>query len=344
MFEGNTISGWTLLVTALIGFGITSILGIWFIPFLRKLKFGQTILDEGPKWHKSKQNTPTMGGFMFIIGITAAAVIGFMMNAQNKDIASEYEIIPTARFIVGIIMALGFGFIGFVDDYIKVVKKRNLGLTAKQKVIMQFIVSVFYLATMYFVGDISTYVWVPFFGLVNFGFLYYPLCILGMIFITNSVNLTDGLDGLNASVTFSCAVGFMAHSVIIGHGMENLNILAVATAAGCLGFLIWNFYPAKVFMGDTGSLFLGGLVVAMAFQSGTPLVLLFLGIIYITESLSVIIQVTSFKLTGKRVFKMSPWHHHCEMCGMNEVKIVGLFTLINFIGVGLDILITIFKI
>ena len=333
----NTIGGWTLFATALIGFGVTSILGIWLIPFLRKLKFGQTILDEGPKWHKAKQNTPTMGGFMFIIGITAAAVIGFMINSQNINITSELEVIYTSRFIVGIVMALGFGFIGFVDDYIKVVKKRNLGLTAKQKIIMQLIVSIFYLATMYCVGDTSTFIWVPFFGMLDLGFLYYPLCVLGIIFITNSVNLTDGLDGLNASVTFSCAVGFMAYSAIMGRAFNNLNILAVATAAGCLGFLIWNFYPAKVFMGDTGSLFLGGLVVAMAFQAGMPLILLFMGIIYVTESLSVIIQVTSFKLTGKRVFKMSPWHHHCEMCGMSETKIVGLFTLVNFIGVAIGI-------
>ena len=323
-------NGMIIVITAVIAFVVTSVLGIWLIPFLKKLKFGQTILDEGPKWHKGKQNTPTMGGIMFIIGITAAAIIGFMMSSSGKNITSEFEIVHTARFIVGIIMALGFGFIGFVDDYIKVVKKRNLGLTVKQKLVMQVIVAVFYFVTMYSVGDRCTAVRIPFLGQWDLGFFYYPLCIIGMIFIVNAVNLTDGLDGLNGSVTFASALGFSAVSVILGYA--NMNILAIATAAGCLGFLIWNFYPAKVFMGDTGSLFLGGLIVALAFGTGLPLFLIFLGIIYIIEALSVVIQVTSFKLTGKRVFKMSPIHHHFEMCGYSEIKIVVMFTAINAVG------------
>lgn len=324
------INGMTIVITAVTAFVVTSVLGIWLIPFLRRLKFGQTILEEGPKWHKAKQNTPTMGGIMFIIGITAAAVIGFMMNSKGKDIASEFEIIHTARFIVGIIMALGFGFIGFVDDYIKVVKKRNLGLTVIQKLVMQVVVSSFYFVTMYSIGDRATVLRIPFLGQIDLGFLYYPLCIIGMIFIVNAVNLTDGLDGLNGSVTFASALGFAAVSIILGYA--NMNILAFATAGGCLGFLVWNFYPAKVFMGDTGSLFLGGLVVALAFGTGLPLFLIFLGIIYIVEAMSVVIQVTSFKLTGKRVFKMSPLHHHFELCGYSETKIVIMFTAINAVG------------
>ncbi|MEF9983109.1 MAG: phospho-N-acetylmuramoyl-pentapeptide-transferase [Oscillospiraceae bacterium] len=324
------VNGTSLVITAVVSFGVTAILGFWLIPFLKKLKYGQTILDIGPRWHKSKENTPTMGGFMFIIGIVSAAILGFISNSAGKNISSEYEIIHTGRFIVGIMMALASGFIGFVDDYVKVVKKRNLGLTVKQKLIMQFIVAVFYLWTMYIIGDNSTVLQIPFMGQLDIGILYYPLCVLGIIFITNSVNLTDGLDGLCSSVTFAASLGFMVISMIMGYG--NINILAVATAGGCLGFLVWNFYPAKVFMGDTGSLFLGGLVVAMAFGVNMPLILIFSGIIYIIESLSVVLQVASFKLTGKRIFKMSPIHHHYEMCGYSEMKIVTIFTVITFIG------------
>lgn len=328
-------NGISLVLTAVIGFAVTFILGFWLIPFLKKLKYGQTILDIGPKWHKSKEHTPTMGGFMFIIGIVFAAVIGFLINSAGADFSNGLQKVHTARFIVGIIMALGSGFIGFVDDYIKVVKKRNLGLTVSQKLIMQIVVSVFYMWTMYIVGDTSTVLQIPFIGQWDIGILYYPLCVMGIIFITNSVNLTDGIDGLCSSVTFVVSLGFMAISMLLGY--ENINILAVATASGCLGFLIWNFHPAKVFMGDTGSLFLGGLVVAMAFGVGMPLILAFAGIIYIIESLSVILQVASFKLTGKRIFKMSPIHHHFEMCGYSEIKIVAMFSFITLVGVILSI-------
>ncbi len=315
---------------AFIAFGVTALTGFWLIPFLKRLKYGQTILEEGPKWHMAKQNTPTMGGVMFIIGITAALLVGFNLVSPTMSSEIAFNRIQTVRFIAGYLMAVGFGFIGFIDDYVKVVKKRNLGLTARQKLLLQFGVSIFYLATVYAVGDTSTVLFIPFFGQIDIGVFYYPLCVLGITYITNSVNLTDGLDGLAASVTFVASLGFMAVSLVLGY--TYVNLMSAATAAACVGFLIWNFYPAKVFMGDTGSMFLGGMVVAMAFGLGQPLLIGLIGIIYIVESLSVVIQVISFKLTGKRVFKMSPIHHHYEMSGMKEVQIVFAFTAVTAVG------------
>ncbi len=329
-------SGFTLVATAFVAFGVTSLLGIWLIPFLKRLKYGQTILEEGPKWHMNKQNTPTMGGIMFIVGIILAVIVGINLNMQNMDMNIAFNKIQLARTIAGLFMAVGFGLIGFIDDYVKVAKKRNLGLTAKQKLILQFAVSIFYLSTVYTVGDTSTVLSIPFVGQLDLGILYYPLCVLGITYITNSVNLTDGLDGLAGSVTFIASLGFMAVSVVLSYSY--VNILSVATASGCVGFLIWNFYPAKVFMGDTGSMFLGGLVVAMAFGLGQPLLLGFIGIIYIVESLSVILQVASFKLTGKRIFKMSPIHHHFEMTGRNETQIVFAFAAVTLIGSVLSVI------
>lgn len=318
-----------------VAFVVTAALGTVLIPFLRKLKYGQTILEIGPKWHKNKQGTPTMGGIMFICGITLAAVIGFtVLGGFNEDGAYsgslDFSRVQNARYWGTILLAISYGLIGFVDDYIKVVKKRNLGLTASQKLIMQFAAAILYLAVLYMAGDTSTTLIIPFIGQWNLGIVYYPLCVLGIVFITNSVNLTDGLDGLCSSVTCVAALGLMAVSATMG--FTGINVLATALAAGCLGFLIWNFYPAKVFMGDTGSMFLGGMVVGLAFGVGMPLILAFVGIIYICESMSVVLQVISFKSTGKRIFKMSPIHHHFEMSGYPEVKIVFAFSLVTAVG------------
>lgn len=327
----------SIMITALIAFGVTAGSGIWLIPYLRRLKFGQTILDIGPNWHKSKQGTPTMGGFMFILGITIAVVSGFSLAvAGDSGLMSGYGRVASIRLIAGLVMASAFSLIGFADDYVKVSKKRNLGLTARQKLVMQFVVAAVYLWTLYSGGDRSTMVQVPFWGQVEFGLLYYPLCAVGIVYIVNSVNLTDGLDGLAASVTFVSALGFMVMADLLK--LFPISLLAVATAAACLGFLVWNFYPAKVFMGDTGSMYLGGLVVALAFGIGMPLILLFTGIIYIVESMSVVLQVISFKSTGKRIFKMSPIHHHFEMSGYNEVQIVLGFCLVTLIGAVLAVL------
>ncbi len=315
-----------VIVAAIISFAVTAVSGHFLIPFLKKLKYGQTILEIGPNWHKSKEGTPTMGGLMFILGIVVASVIGFILLVTTDDsYKTEYM-----RFIAGLIMALGFAALGFIDDYVKVVKKRNLGLTASQKMVGQIAIAVVYLLIVFFSGDSTTTVWFPFIGSLDFGFLYYPFAVVMIVGFVNAVNLTDGIDGLASSVTFVAALGFMAVTAILR--AYSMNVLAAALAGGCLGFLIYNFHPAKVFMGDTGSMFLGGLVVALAFGIHQPLLLLFFGIIYLIEAGSVMLQVTYFKLThGKRIFKMSPIHHHFEMCGWNEEKIVFTFSAVTLV-------------
>lgn len=331
------MSSLSTVAAAVISFGLTAAMGFWFIPFLRKVHYGQTINDIGPTWHKNKQGTPTMGGIMFIIGVVIAVAAGYgILSAQTGVLSNPSYAVQNTRLIAGLIMALCFGFVGFVDDYIKVVKKRNLGLTAKQKLVMQFLIAILYLLTLYLSGDTSTEIWFPLIGYLNFGIFYYPLMVLFIVFITNAVNLTDGIDGLASSVTFVAAIGFMLITMIMG--FTGMGILATALAGACIGFLVWNFHPAKVFMGDTGSMFLGGMVVALAFGVGLPAILILVGILYIIEALSVVIQVTSFKLTGKRIFKMSPIHHHFEMSGYSEVKIVALFSLITLIGCALAVL------
>lgn len=320
-----------LFLSAALSLGVTAILGIWIIPYLRKLKYGQTILDIGPNWHKNKQGTPTMGGLMFIAGILCAVTAAFSTAVMNyPELTKGYHRILNTRLMAGLLMAVGFALIGFADDYVKVAKKQNLGLTARQKLVVQFLVAGLYLWSLVAAGDSSTTLIIPFIGQWNIGVAYYPLCAVGIVYIVNSVNLTDGLDGLASSVTFMSAVGFLMVASVLG--FFQISILAAAVAGGCIGFLIYNFYPAKVFMGDTGSMFLGGCVVAMAFGVGLPLILAFTGIIYICESMSVVLQVISFKTTGKRIFKMSPIHHHFEMSGYSEVQIVFAFSIITLFG------------
>ena len=325
-----------ILAVAAIGFAVSAVSGYFLIPYLHKLHFGQTILDIGPSWHKNKQGTPTMGGFMFIFAILIASVVGYLMLSQGKNDLWHGTQVEIARYWGTILLAVSFGIIGFVDDYIKVVKKRNLGLTAIQKLIMQFVAAGLYMLILYTAGDTSTVLIIPFLGQLDLGLVYFPLCVVGIVYITNSVNLTDGLDGLCGSVTCVSALGFMMVSAAMGFG--GINLLSTALAAACLGFLVWNFYPAKVFMGDTGSMFLGGMVTGLAFGVGMPLILAFLGIIYICESMSVVLQVISFKTTGKRIFKMSPIHHHFEMCGLSEVKIDFAFSAVTAVGAVLAVL------
>ena len=277
-----------------------------------------------------------MGGFMFIFAILIASVVGYFMLSQGKNDLWHGTQVEIARYWGTILLAVSFGIIGFVDDYIKVVKKRNLGLTAIQKLIMQFVAAGLYMLILYTAGDTSTVLIIPFLGQLDLGLVYFPLCVVGIVYITNSVNLTDGLDGLCGSVTCVSALGFMMVSAAMGFG--GINLLSTALAAACLGFLVWNFYPAKVFMGDTGSMFLGGMVTGLAFGVGMPLILAFLGIIYICESMSVVLQVISFKTTGKRIFKMSPIHHHFEMCGLSDVKIAFAFSAVTAVGAVLAVL------
>lgn len=337
------MSSMPVIFAVVLAFGITAFMGLWLVPLLRRIKYGQTILDIGPKWHKSKQGTPTMGGLMFVAGISIALLTGFyMLKTGSGGALYSHYLLDDMRIILGFIMALCYGVIGFIDDYLKVVRKQNEGLSVRQKFIIMFFVGALFLAGLYIAGDRSTIVFIPFSGYIDLGILYYPLALTGIVYLVNVVNLNDGIDGLCASVTFVAALGFMLISTL--KHMEGMSMFSGALAGGCLGFLLWNFYPAKVFMGDTGSLFLGGMLVAIAFGLGMPVILVLMGFVYIVEGLSVVIQVAYFKFTrartgtGKRLFKMSPIHHHFEMCGWSESKIVTVFSLIQAVACALAIL------
>lgn len=326
---------------SIIAFAVTALLGFIIIPFLRRLKFGQNIKTEyGPEWHKSKQGTPTMGGIMLlagiIVGIVGAAIVFQMVY---PDMLSGETNLMKTRLWGGLLMAVCFGVIGFLDDYIKVVKKRNLGLTARQKSLLQFLVAAAYAISLYMAGERGMYI--PFVGDVEMGIWYIPVIIFIVVGAVNAVNLTDGIDGLASNITFFVGVAFM---VIAGlSGLFGMSIAGAALAGACLGFLTWNFYPARVFMGDTGSLFLGGMVCMVAFGVDMPLLLIPAGIVYVLETLSVILQVTYFKIThGKRLFKMSPLHHHFEMCGRNEVQINMIFGIIAIIGCAAAVALAVF--
>lgn len=331
---------------AAVAFLITALSGYIIIPFLHKLKFGQTILDIGPKWHKKKQGTPTMGGIMLVLGVLFAVACGFTVSALNggKLFEELKHLRSLGTFIAGIIMALLMALIGFIDDYIKVVKKRNLGLTAKQKTFLQLFVSGAYLLTLWLFGMNTTYI--PFYGDLNiasgFGLLFWPVALMFIYGFTNAVNLTDGLDGLASSVTLIVACAFM---LITGANMaasHSTNALSAALAGACAGFIVWNAFPAKVFMGDTGSMFLGGMVVAISFGINRPILLLLAGIMYFVEAISVMLQVAYYKKTKKRLFKMAPLHHHFEMSGWHEQSVVLLFSLLTLIGCILMFIVVLF--
>lgn len=327
-------------LTVFVGFVAAFILGRFTIPYLRKLKFGQTIREEGPKWHSGKSGTPTMGGIIIFGGIVVAIIISVIVGAIASDkLSNEFrDSVLTSHWIAAFGLAVGMGVIGFVDDYIKVVKKRNLGLTARQKTFAQLIVSAIYLIVMLFSGMNSTYI--PFVGYVNLlsgaGLLFWPIALFFIYGFTNAVNLTDGIDGLASSVTLVVCCAFM---IIAGYThFSGANMLAAAAAGACGGFVMWNVHPAKVFMGDTGSMMLGGLVVGLSFAVGKPILLILIGVIYLIEAFSVMIQVAYFKKTKKRIFKMTPIHHHFEMCGWTEEKIVLVFSVVTLIGSVLAIL------
>ncbi|MBR6530917.1 MAG: phospho-N-acetylmuramoyl-pentapeptide-transferase [Clostridia bacterium] len=319
-----------IILSAVLSFGITAILGFAVIPWLRKLKFGQTILEEGPKWHMSKQGTPTMGGVMFIVGIFVSAALVLVINsiAGNKlGLTGDMN----TKLWAGIIMALMFGLVGFADDYIKVVKKRNLGLSIIQKTVFQLVICAGYLASLYLAMGKDPYMFIPFVGNVGLGFWFWILGVCVIYGAINAVNFTDGIDGLCSSVTATAAVCFVAIAVI--HKFFGVGIIAAALLGGCIGFFMWNKHPAKVFMGDTGSMFLGGMVVAIAYALDCPIILVLIGFIYVIEALSDVIQIGYFKLTkGKRIFKMAPIHHHFEMSGWSEKKIDAVFCIVNIIA------------
>lgn len=335
---------WINLLISLLSFAIAGLSGLLLVPFLHKLKFGQPIkTEDGPQWHAKKQGTPTMGGFMFIISSVTASVCGYFLYRSRCgiDLTDEDSFNSMMRFISCIVFALLFALIGFIDDYLKVARKNNDGLTAKQKMVMQFVFAVGFLAAMYFFGDTSTFIDL---GFVRFdiGFFYYIVMIPVIIYLTNAVNLTDGIDGLCGSVTFAAMLVFTVAAAILGENESS--IYSIALAGGCLGFLLWNLNPAKCFMGDTGSMFLGASVTGVGLLLHKHLLLILAALVYIIEALSVVIQVSYFKYTarkhykatgeehvGKRIFKMTPIHHHFELSGFGEYKIVVTFTLFGMI-------------
>ena len=322
-----------LMIAALLSLSITALSGFFVLPWLKKLHYGQTIKEVGPTWHNKKQGTPMMGGLMFILGSIAAIIIAFSTLAiAEPDALGGMQTQQNVVLFLSVLATLGFSSVGFVDDYLKVVHKQNLGLTARYKILMQVVVTTAYLVAMQLNGTLSTTLSLPVFGRVDLGILFYPLAFVAIVGFVNAVNLTDGLDGLASSVTFVAMLGYMTAATLTGYYM--MGIFGAAMAGGCAGFLFWNFYPAKVFMGDTGSMFLGGAVVTISFGMGHPELLFLMGIIYLIEAGSVMLQVSYFKIThGKRIFKMSPIHHHFEMCGWSEVKIDGVFSFITLIGV-----------
>ncbi len=304
----------TVILPVIVSFVISALLGPVVIPFLRRLKVGQTVRDEGPQAHLKKNGTPTMGGILIMIAVVITSLL------YVKDFP---KIIPI------LFLTLGFGLIGFVDDYIKVVLKRSMGLRAWQKMIGQFVVTgifAFYLTNY---TDVSLAMKIPFLSnqYLDFGIFNIPVLLFIVVGTANGTNFTDGLDGLASSVTVIVATFFTVVAIGTGSGIEPITC---AVVGALLGFLLFNVYPASVFMGDTGSLALGGFVAATAYMLQMPLFIPIVGFIYLAEVLSDILQVGYFKMTGgKRIFKMAPIHHHFELCGWSETRVVAVFSIVT---------------
>jgi len=308
-----------ILITAAVSAVLTGAIGWFLIPVLRTLKAGQSIREVGPTWHNHKSGTPMMGGLMFII----SAILCLVGNIPSME---DY----TVFFVIG--LALCFGLVGFLDDFFKLKYKRNLGLTSLQKALLQMAVSALFLYILYRRDAMSCDLYVPFadvtFSIHPLVYIFFAMFVI--VGCVNAVNLTDGVDGLCGSVTIPVMIFFTAAAVV--QEKWDLALFPATLTAGLVAYLFYNWHPAKVFMGDTGSLFLGGAVCALAFALDMPLVLIMVGFVYIVETLSVILQVGYFKLThGKRIFKMAPIHHHFEMCGWKEVKIVLIFTAVSIL-------------
>lgn len=312
-----------MMVSAGLAFLVTYIAGIFFVPYMRRKKLGQSILEVGPKWHMTKQGTPTMGGVMFVLGIAAAILLAGVQIFRDGD----------RLHLILFLFALMFALIGFLDDYVKVAKKRNLGLTAPQKLVLQIAVSFAFVTLLRTLGVLSPNLFIPFINItIPLPWIWYMvLSVLVIVGEVNAVNFTDGVDGLLSSVTLPILVFFMTAAWI--KGSPGVGIVAAGGVGALIAFLIYNFNPAKIFMGDTGSLFLGGLVCGLAFALNIPLFLPIVGFIYLAEILSVVLQVLYFKATkGKRLFKMAPIHHHFEMTGWGEKKICAAFGLITLLA------------
>ena len=303
-----------IFVTAAVAAVLTGVIGYFLLPVLRALKAGQSLRNIGPTWHNNKAGTPLMGGLMFI----SAAILCLLGHLFTTEEYSAFYVLA---------LGLCFGLVGFLDDFCKVKYKRDLGLTAIQKAMLQMAVSAVYLYVLYRQNIMSSTIWIPF---INVSFYLHPIvyiffAMFVMVGCVNAVNLTDGIDGLSSSVTIPVMVFFAATAVSVGR--FDLALLPAAMVGGLIAYLFYNWHPAKVFMGDTGSLFMGGLVCGLAFALDMPLILVLVGFVYIVETVSDIIQVFYFKAThGKRFFKMAPIHHHFEMCGWKEVKIVLVFS------------------
>ncbi|EOR26749.1 phospho-N-acetylmuramoyl-pentapeptide-transferase [Cytobacillus oceanisediminis] len=313
-----------IFFTILLGFLITVLISPFFIPFLRRLKFGQSIREEGPKSHQKKTGTPTMGGLMIIFSIVVTTLV--MINKFSE---------PTIKTYLLLLVLLGFGLLGFLDDFIKVVMKRNLGLTSRQKLLGQIIISLIF----YFVlreNEFSTAISIPFVEKpLELGWFYALFIIFWLVGFSNAVNLTDGLDGL---VSGTSAVAFGAFAVLAwSQSQFEISIFSVAIVGAVLGFLVFNAHPAKVFMGDTGSLALGGAIAAIAILTKTEILLILIGGVFVIETLSVILQVISFKSTGRRIFRMSPLHHHYELVGWSEWRVVATFWTVGLLFAALGI-------
>ncbi|MEH7333377.1 phospho-N-acetylmuramoyl-pentapeptide-transferase [Neobacillus drentensis] len=307
-----------IFFTIIMGFLVTVLLSPIFIPFLRRLKFGQSIREEGPKSHQKKTGTPTMGGIMILFSVVITTIV---MTGKFSE--------PTVKTYLLLLVTLGFGLLGFLDDFIKVALKRNLGLTSKQKLLGQIIISViFYL--VYKQNGFSTEVSIPFTDAsFDLGWFFIFFIIFWLVGFSNAVNLTDGLDGL---VSGTAAIAFGAFAVLAwSQSQMEIAIFSVAVVGAVLGFLVFNAHPAKVFMGDTGSLALGGAIATIAILTKLELLLVIIGGVFVIETLSVILQVASFKTTGKRIFRMSPLHHHYELVGWSEWRVVVTFWSVGLI-------------
>lgn len=318
-----------LCIAFTVSFIVTVLVGTVLVPYLRKIKAGQEIRQDGPTWHMSKSGTPTMGGIMFIAGLTAACLTaGYSLFAEGEF-----------GHIFVLLFALAFGAVGFLDDYEKLKKKQNLGLTAGKKFLLQVAVAALFVFLLRRFGYLSPHLYIPFFN-VTFDipeWIYFAFAIFVIVATVNAVNLTDGVDGLATGTSIPVFLFYSAVAFVWGVEYLSLGIFAAGLLGGLFGFLIFNFNPAKIFMGDTGSLFLGGAVAGMAFAMDMPLIIITIGILFLIEALSDVIQVGYFKLThGKRVFRMAPFHHHLEMGGWTgkkwkEKELFTLFTTVSFI-------------
>lgn len=320
------------LICAVLTFAVTVIILKKLIPVLKSKKMGQPILEIGPRWHKSKEGTPTMGGLSFIIAIFVCCVGACVYVGLTKGMKETVPLILTVAY--GVFCAM----IGFIDDLAKLRKKQNEGLSAKQKFALQVLAAALYLSGLHFFTDISTALYIPFVNVeIQLGFWFYAIGLVLLVGIDNSVNLTDGIDGLASSITFVVSLFFvLAAFLACEETNTSLAVLGSLVAGGTAGFLVYNFYPARVFMGDTGSLFLGATVAGAAFILGNPLIIVVAGLVYIIETASVMLQVGYFKLThGKRLFKMAPIHHHFEKSGFSEIGIVALFTAATVLFCGI---------